>query len=207
MVGLAGDGKLRDASNASKEFREFLSHVPSEILARYASECLGAEKFGEASSALQDVINEVCRRLGFAVENGLYCGKVNDVGHDRLWRSEDDAAIILEVKTTDTYTIDLDTLANYRKALAASKKINFHNSSILIVVGRSDTGGWEAQVRGSLVCTPKTDIEPPSLSRLRTLAHLFRRWGILLALPSFLHHHRRGAVASLSFHRKQRGNP
>src|SRR6266446_1051726 len=149
MVGLAGDGKLRDGSKASDEFCEFLTHVPSTLLARYANECLHDDKFAESSCALQDVINEVGRRLGFVVENGLYRGKVNDIGHDGLWRSDDSSAIILEVKTTDTYTIDLDTLANYRKSLAAQGRFDLEKSSILIVVGRSDTDSWEAQVRGS----------------------------------------------------------
>ncbi len=133
MVGLADDGKLRDGSKASEEFREFLAIVPSLHLARYANECLGEEKFSEASSALQDVINEVGRRLGFKVQNGLYRGKVNEIGNDGLWRSDDGTAIILEVKTTATYTIDLETLANYRKKLAAENKIELEKSSILIV--------------------------------------------------------------------------
>src|SRR2546425_12216236 len=100
MVGLAGDGKLRDGSKASEEFREFLTNVPSSMLARYANQCLGEGKFLEASSALQDVINEVGRRLGFKVQNGLYRGKVNEIGNDGLWHSDDASAIILEVKTT-----------------------------------------------------------------------------------------------------------
>jgi hypothetical protein len=169
MVGLAGDGKLRDSSVASKEFRDFLTYVPSVLLARYANECLGAEKFSEASTALQDVINEVGRRLGFAVENGLYRGKVNDIGHDGLWRSDDKSAILLEVKTTDTYTIDLDTLADYRKALASVRKLDIEKSSILIVVGRSDTGSWEAQVRGSRHAWDIRMISVDALLRLVTV--------------------------------------
>lgn len=149
MIGLAGDGKLRDGSKASEEFREFLANVPSTMLGRYANECLGSEKFPEASAALQDVINEVGRRLGFKVQNGLYRGKVNEIGNDGLWHSDDSSAIILETKTTDTYTIELDTLANYRKKLALEKKIELEKSSILIVVGRNETDSLEAQVRGS----------------------------------------------------------
>jgi hypothetical protein len=150
MVGLADDGKLRDGNKASKEFCEFLTNVPSSMLARYANECLGDEKFAEASSALQDVINEVGRRLGFMVQNGLYRGKANEIGNDGLWHSDDGSAIILEVKTTATYTIDLDTLANYRKKLAAENKIELEKSSILIVIGRNEkTDSLEAQVRGS----------------------------------------------------------
>lgn len=149
MVGLAGDGKLLDGNKTSEEFREFLTNAPSSALARYANECLGAEKFTEASAALQDIINEVGRRLGLKVQNGLYRGKPNEIGNDGLWSSDDAWAIILEVKTTDAYTIDLETLTNYRKKLAAEKKIELEKSSILIVVGRNETDSLEAQVRGS----------------------------------------------------------
>ena len=169
LVGLAGDGKLRDGGKACDEFREFLTHVPSPVLARYANECLGAEKFTESSGVLQDVINEVGRRLGFTVQNGLYRGKPSEIGHDGLWRSDDAAAIILEVKTTDTYTIDLDTLANYGKSLAAQGRIELEKSSILIVVGRSDTDSWEAQVRGSRHAWDIRMISVDALLRLVTV--------------------------------------
>jgi hypothetical protein len=149
MVGLAGDGKLRDGNKASEEFRDFLTNVPSSMLARYANECFDDEKFPEASSALQDVINEAGRRLGFTVQNGLYRGKPNEIGNDGLWTS-DDLAIILEVKTTTNYAMDLDTFANYRKKLVLQNKITLEKSSILIVIGRGEkTDSLEAQVRGS----------------------------------------------------------
>lgn len=186
LVAFAGDGKLRDGSQASEELREFLTNVPSSMLSRYANECLGEEKFSEASSALQDVINEVGRRLGFKVQNGLYRGKVNEIGNDGLWHSDDNSAIILEVKTTATYAIDLDTLANYRKKLAADGKIELEKSSILIVVGRSEkTDSLEAQVRGSRhawdirlisvemlmrLVTVKEDLETPqALQKIRQI--------------------------------------
>jgi len=150
VVSWAGDGKLRDGNNTSEEFREFLTNIPSTMLARYASECLYDEKFPDGPSALQDVINEVGRRLGFKVQNGLYQGKKNEIGNDGLWLSDDSSAIIPEVKTTAAYTIDLETLATYRKKLAAENKIDLENSSILIIVGRSEkTDSLEAQVRGS----------------------------------------------------------
>jgi hypothetical protein len=186
MVGLAADGKLRDGSKTSEEFCEFLTNIPSTILARYANECLGEEKFSEGSSALQDVINEVGRRLGFKVQNGLYRGKVNEIGNDGLWYSDDGSAIILEVKTTAVYTIDLDTLANYRKKLIAESKIELEKSSILIVIGRNErTESLEAQVRGSRhawdirlisvdmllrLVTVKEDLETPqTLQKIRQI--------------------------------------
>jgi hypothetical protein len=52
------------------------------------------------------------------------------------------------VKTTDAYRLSLDTLATYRQKLIGAGKIG-PISSILIVVGRQDTGDLEAQIRGS----------------------------------------------------------
>ena len=44
IIGFAGEGKLKDGSTTSKEFREFLFQVPSDLLKQYAQECLH-EKF------------------------------------------------------------------------------------------------------------------------------------------------------------------
>lgn len=171
MVGLAGEGRLRDSGGASAEFREFLSVIPIDQLARYAFECLGEEKFADGGRALQDIINEVGRRLGFTVENGLYQGKSGAVGFDGLWSNKEGMSIIVEVKTTDTYSIDLDTLANYRKALVEAGKVSGGTSSILIVVGRADTGSWEAQVRGSRHAWDIRLISVQALLRLMQIKH------------------------------------
>ena len=56
--------------------------------------------------------------------------------------------IVVEVKATDAYRISLDTIAAYGDKLIANSEV-FSPSSILIVVGREDTGELEAQVRGS----------------------------------------------------------
>lgn len=52
------------------------------------------------------------------------------------------------MKTTDAYTFPLETAHEYREALREQGLIS-RESSILIVVGREDTGALEAQVRGS----------------------------------------------------------
>jgi hypothetical protein len=148
VISFAGKGKLSDGGPTSKEFREFLALVPSAFLARYADECL-KEKFDSSGFALQDVINEVGKRLGFQVEQGKYRGSPGEIGFDGLWRALDGNAIVVEVKTTDAYRIVLDTIAVYRRKLIADGKITEGKSSILIVVGRNDTGELEAQVRGS----------------------------------------------------------
>jgi hypothetical protein len=147
VVTTAGDGILRDASLSSRELRTFLSEVPSEKIFEYIDGCL-TRGFTKSGAVLQDLINELGRRLDYEVENGLYQGRSNAVGFDGMWRAPDGHVLIVEVKTSDAYRINLDTIAAYKEALIGDVKIT-KKSSILIVVGRSDTGDVEAQVRGS----------------------------------------------------------
>jgi hypothetical protein len=97
---------------------------------------------------LQDIVNELGRRLDYVVINGRYQGTSNAVGNDGLWRSPEGHDILVEVKTTDAYRIPLETIAGYRNRLQSEGKIGY-SSSMLLVVGREDTGELEAQVRGS----------------------------------------------------------
>ena len=69
IIGFAGDGRLGDSNTAPAEFRAFLARIPSSILARYANECL-ADSLKDSGLALQDIINEIGRRLGFDVTAG-----------------------------------------------------------------------------------------------------------------------------------------
>jgi len=148
IISFAGTGQLRDGSASSVEFREYLSKIPSSVLSRYADECL-RESFEGSGLALQDVINQVGSRLGFLVDYGRYRGSSSQIGFDGIWRFPSGHAVIVEVKTTDTYRIDLNTIAAYRQALLDRGDISEDSSSILIVVGRQDTGDLEAQIRGS----------------------------------------------------------
>ncbi len=148
ILSFAGDGKLKDNNTTSIEFRELLEQVPFELLKQFSENCL-SEKFDDSGFALQDVINQIGSRLGFDVTNGLYRGRKNKIGFDGIWKSNEDFSIIVEVKTTDAYRINLDTIAKYRNKLIEQRQINKTNSSILIIVGRQDTGDLEAQIRGS----------------------------------------------------------
>jgi hypothetical protein len=97
---------------------------------------------------LQDLANELGRRLDYDVVNGRYQGVSGAVGFDGLWTSPEGHAIIAEIKTTDAYRVSLDTIAGYRDQLISAGTIG-PESSVLIVVGRQDTGELEAQIRGS----------------------------------------------------------
>lgn len=148
ILSFAGDGKLRDNNQTSNEFRELLEQVPSRLLRQFADNCL-AESFTDSGLALQDIINQLGVRLGFTVQHGLYRGKQNDIGFDGIWTSKEGHSLVVEVKTTDAYRINLDTISEYRQQLIQQEKIKEEQSSMLIVVGRKDTGDLEAQIRGS----------------------------------------------------------
>ncbi len=168
IIAFAGDGKLLDGGSSSAEFRAFLALVPSDLLSRYAAECI-AEPFSNSGHAFQDLVNEVGRRLGFLVTPGRYRGVSGQNGFDGLWVFPHDHAAVVEVKTTDAYRIVLETVANYRRTLIADGKIGEKNSSILIVVGREDTGEFEAQIRGSRYAWDVRVISLEGLLRLLAL--------------------------------------
>jgi hypothetical protein len=147
VVATAGDGTLRDGSVCSQELREYLSQVSTSRLGTYVEQCL-ASGFAGGGMVLQDLANELGRRLDYKITNGRYQGTVSAIGFDGIWLSPERHAIVVEVKTTDAYRISLDTIATYRKRLIDNGEIK-GTSSILIVVGRQDTGELEAQVRAS----------------------------------------------------------
>ncbi len=147
LVALAGDGNLLDGSDCSKEINHYLNQCQPEKLAEYIKFCL-TDGFDKSGAVLQDLINEVGRRLGYDVEQGLYSGRSNQIGFDGIWKSPDGQSIVIESKTTDAYRINLDIIAGYRNRLVDGGRIT-KKSSILIVVGRQDTGDLEAQIRGS----------------------------------------------------------
>ena len=147
VVAAAGNGELKDSSICSDELRTFLAQVATPKLAAYVERCLSSG-FAKSGMVLQDLINELGRRLDFDVENGRYQGITNAVGFDGIWKSPEGRSIVIEVKTSDAYRLSLDKIADYRMRLISSNRIG-PSSSILIVVGRDDTGELEAQVRGS----------------------------------------------------------
>ncbi|HEX8418639.1 MAG TPA: hypothetical protein VF638_01345 [Sphingomonas sp.] len=147
VVATAGDGALKDDSTCSAELREYLGKVGTVEIARYVDHCLSVP-FQKNGMVLQDLVNELGRRLDYVATNGRYQGVQGKIGFDGLWRSPEGHTLVVEVKTTDAYRLSLDTFATYRARLAEAGKLT-PESSILIVVGRQDTGELEAQIRGS----------------------------------------------------------
>lgn len=139
---------LQDGQSGSSRFREFLANLQNEEVENYLHEALSGETGGGKDRALQDLVNEVGRRLGYRVEFGRYHGVKNAIGHDGIWAGPN-LTFILETKTTSAYSIDVRKLV---KSYLAKLKESGHvpeRSFIIIAVGRMDTLGWEDQIRGA----------------------------------------------------------
>lgn len=107
--------------------------------------------------------------MGAEIEHGRYRGTSNHVGFDGLWKFPNSHSIIVEVKTTDAYRIDLNIIASYRKKLIQSNKMMESDSSMLLIVGRQDTGDLEAQIRGSRHAWDVRIISVDALLRLMSI--------------------------------------
>jgi hypothetical protein len=168
ILSFCGNGKLLDGNPTSIEFRQFISNIPLKSLQKYAEECL-ISSFTNSGLILQDIVNQIGFRLGYRVEPGFYRGRRNEIGFDGIWTANNGHQIIVEVKTTDAYRINLDTIAGYRESLVEQGKIKVSHSSILIIVGRQDTGDLEAQIRGSKHAWDIRLISTDALLKLATL--------------------------------------
>jgi hypothetical protein len=84
IISFAGDGNLADGSVTSDEFRAFLKGISTDLIQRYADQCLQSS-FNGSGFVLQDIVNQIGHRLGFKVEYGRYRGVSNQIGYDGLW--------------------------------------------------------------------------------------------------------------------------
>src|SRR5260370_34643963 len=76
IVATAGSGNLQDNSDCSSELRKYLREVDSGKLGQYIERCL-AMYFQKSGLVLQDLVNELGRRLDYDVINGRYQGTTN----------------------------------------------------------------------------------------------------------------------------------
>jgi hypothetical protein len=148
LIAFAGDGRLLDGSMTAVELRELLAAAPSERLQAWKDEAL-RDRYGDFGFVLQDLVNEVGRRLGFTVDFGRYRGRSGDDSPDGVWTAPDGHAILVESKTSSSHRIELSKLAEWRRRLALEKKLSDELVSSLIVIAEEETEELEAQVRGS----------------------------------------------------------
>ena len=136
-------GKLDDSpgdDNPRERFRRYLKkNQPSPGQVRdYVEECI--RNTGEQyNRALQDLVNYAGQFLGFDVEFGRYQGVKGQIGFDGHWISPTGLHIVVEVKTTEVYTIKTATLMDYINQLISEKKIQSLDKALgLYVIGRPD---------------------------------------------------------------------
>lgn len=138
LVGPLDDSPGEDTARG--RFRRFLKGNVKEVgqVRDYVEECL--RKTGdEYNRALQDLVNYVGEFLGFEVTYGRYRGIQGQLGFDGYWRSPLPFHIVVEVKTTEAYTVKTSTLVGYVDGLISEKKIpNWDSALGLYVLGRPD---------------------------------------------------------------------
>ena len=151
IVNIAGDETLENEA-AVKEVREFFSLIDAQTMERLLKECYSKEKkhkFEARGFAFQDLINEMGRRLGYEVENGLYRGRKNEVGFDGLWQANDGSYIIMESKVSGDYAFIPETVIGYRDKLITERGIPRKKISVLLVYGRDEKNALRSAVKGS----------------------------------------------------------
>lgn len=136
-------GRLDDSpgdDNPRERFRRYLKkNQPSPGQIRdYVEECI--RNSGEQyNRALQDLVNYTGEFLGFDVEFGRYQGVQGKIGFDGHWTSHTGLHVVVEVKTTEVYSIKTSTLMDYINQLISEKKIPSLDKALgLYVIGRPD---------------------------------------------------------------------
>jgi len=129
-----------DPNSASGRFRAYLQEnvCSASDLRAYVDAALSTSG-DQYNKALQDLVNHVGSLLGFAVEFGRYRGVAGEIGFDGLWASPTGWMLVVEVKTTDVYTVKTSTLLGYINDLVSAGRIKKPDQVLgLYVYGRFD---------------------------------------------------------------------
>lgn len=148
LIAFAGDGRLLDGGATAAELRQLLAAAPSDRLRRWKDEAL-QDRYDGFGFVLQDLVNEVGRRLGFHVEFGRYRGRSGEDSADGIWIAQDGHLLLVESKTSSSHRIELAKLADWRRRLTVERGLHDDKVSSLIVIAEEETEELEAQVRGS----------------------------------------------------------
>jgi hypothetical protein len=162
-----------------------LQQASLDDLAVFLAE-ITANRMTRGGYILQDIVNELGGRLGFAVRHGRYQGVAGLAGYDGLWQA-DGQRLVVEVKSSDAFSIDLDLLARYARELdkeAASEPTVTH---VLVVVAREDKSAIVSQIRGSRHAWTMRVVSVASLLQLVRTAQRAIDEGTKQALRKVLH--------------------
>jgi hypothetical protein len=169
-------GELDDTQGlnpARERFRTFLSENLTQIgdMRDYIEECLRTPG-DQYNKALQDLVNHLGRLLGFDVTFGRYRGVQGEIGYDGIWKSPSGLYIVIEVKTSDVYTIYTSTLIGYIDKLISEHVIpDWDHALGLYVIGRNDYG--VKQLENTIIAEKRTDkLRIITADKLLSLAEL-----------------------------------
>lgn len=177
---LALVGTLDDtpgSENPRERFRSFLNKNVNEIgqLRDHIEECLRMSG-DQYNKALQDLVNFMGRFLGFDVTFGRYRGVPGEVGFDGHWKSPSGFHVVVEVKTSDTYTIKTSTLVGYVDQLISARQIpDWHSTLGIYVIGRPDPE--VKQLENAIIAEKRThQLRTSSIGSLLSLAELMTEY-------------------------------
>ncbi len=135
-------GQLDDAPGANAARDRFRNYLREQIrepgqLRDYVEECLAAKE-RQYSRALQDLVNRAGELLGFEVDYGFYTGAPGRNSFDGFWKSpSENAYIVVEVKTSEDYSIEIRNLVGRVDRLIGERRIpSWEEAFGLFVVGR-----------------------------------------------------------------------
>lgn len=181
---LALVGQLDDApgdDTPRERFRKFLGQRVTELglLRRYIDECAGRLD-DQHLRAFQDLIVHLGRILGFDVEFGPYLGLPGVIGYDGRWTSRSGLHVVLELKTTETFTAQRPTLARSIEELISAGEIRSWSDVVgVYVVGHPDvrlshlekTILEEKQAHALRIISVHSLLRLAELTRRRVLTH------------------------------------
>jgi len=176
-------GNLDDSSgddSPRERFRRYLKTRVTEtgMFRDYIEECL-RKKGDQYNRALQDLVNHLGYLMEFEVEFGRYRGVQNEIGFDGHWISRHtDTHLVVEVKTTEVYSIKTSTLLGYINALVSEKKIPSRERALgLYVIGRPDPD--IKQLENSIIAEKLSgQLRIISVSSLLSLAELMSDYDV-----------------------------
>lgn len=177
LVGLLDDSSGEHSPR--ERFRRHLSRSIQQVgqIRDYVDECLRTSG-PQYNRALQDLVNHVGHFLGFEVTFGRYQGAVGHVGFDGHWESPTDFHVVVEVKTTEVYSVKTVTLVGYVEELISQGIIPAWDKALgLYVIGRPDPD--IRQLHDSIAAQKRTDqLRIISVDSLLSLAEMMEQYGV-----------------------------
>ena len=175
-------GKLDDSPGEDTGRERFRRYLGKNLLAPgqvrdYVEESL-RNTGDQYNRALQDLVNQVGKFLGFEVTFGRYQGVRGEIGFDGHWKSPTGFQIVVEVKTTEVYAVKTATLVDYVNQLISAKEIPSWDQGIgLYVIGRPDPE--LRQLENAIVAEKRSDqLRIISVNSLLSLAEMMTEYDV-----------------------------